>query len=110
AMSPSRQPPETAPATQRNRVRSMRAPGRRTAEPSTHITVATRCGSQGGRSRAAASTIDRSVMYTSQKLVQRDRQVANALAGRVIHGIGKRRANAGDPDLADALRAERVYV
>ena len=43
----------------------------------------------------------------SLKLVERDRQVAHALARRVEHRVGDRRRRAGDADLADAVRAER---
>ena len=42
--------PLTDPATQRKRVRIIRAPGRRTAEPCTHTPVAIRYGSPWRRS------------------------------------------------------------
>ena len=42
------------------------------------------------------------------QFVQRDRQVAHALAGRVIDRIGDRRRDPDDADLADALDAERI--
>src|SRR5690349_12929704 len=118
-MSPSRQPPETEPAIQRNWVSSMRAPGRRYAEPRTRTTVAIRCGSPRRRRRSAASMIDLSLIYssfarlradTTQQLVHRDRQVAHARAGGVEHGVRDRRGRAGDADLAGALDAERVDV
>ena len=41
---------------------------------------------------------------------RRDRQVANADAGRVVDGVGNRRRGADDADLADSLRAHRVDV
>src|SRR5262249_20584436 len=41
-------------------------------------------------------------------LVDGDRQVAHAPAGRVKHRIGDRRRGADDTDLAHALDAERV--
>src|SRR5262245_17648825 len=44
----------------------------------------------------------------SQQLVERDRQIANALAGRVEDGVGDRRRYAHDADFAQSLGAERV--
>src|SRR5438094_2034446 len=44
----------------------------------------------------------------SLQLIQRDRQIANALAGRVIDGIGDRRRDPDNTDLAEAFCAERI--
>src|SRR5262245_48942665 len=43
-----------------------------------------------------------------QHLIQRDRQVAYALAGRMIDRVGDGRRYADDADLADALDAEGI--
>ena len=42
--------------------------------------------------------------------VEGDRELANADPGRVPHRVGDRAGRSGDPDLADALDAERVDV
>src|SRR5436305_10942293 len=42
------------------------------------------------------------------QLVDRDRQVPHPLAGRVVDGVGDRRGDSRDADLADAPAAERV--
>jgi hypothetical protein len=42
------------------------------------------------------------------QLVQRDRQVAHALAGGVIDRVGDRRRDPDDADLANALDSERI--
>ena len=55
---------------------------------------------------ACAPTLSRGEQF-SQKLVERDRQVADALAGGVEHRVGDRGGDAGDADLADAARAQR---
>ncbi len=44
------------------------------------------------------------------ELVQRDRQIAHALAGCVIDGVGDRCRYADDTDLADALEPQRIAV
>jgi len=43
-----------------------------------------------------------------QQLIERDRKVAHAFAGRVIDRVGDRCCNTDDADLAQALDAERV--
>src|SRR5205085_9842777 len=43
----------------------------------------------------------------SNELVECDGKIANAAAGRVIHGIAQRTADTGDADFADAACAER---
>jgi len=55
--------------------------------------------------RAAAR---RCTLATSDDLVERDGQIAHALAGRMEHGIADRGGRARDADLAGALRAERA--
>src|SRR5919106_693089 len=45
-----------------------------------------------------------------QQLLRRDGQVADALSGRVVNGVGDRRGDAHDRELADPLDAERVGV
>src|SRR5919199_1659896 len=45
-----------------------------------------------------------------QQLLRRDGQVADALSGRVVNGVGDRRGDAHDRELADPLDAERVDV
>ena len=42
--------------------------------------------------------------------IEGDRELANANPGRVPHRVGDGAGGAGDPDLADALDAERVDV
>ncbi len=46
----------------------------------------------------------------SEQLVERDRQIAHALSGGVVNGIGNSRGRARDADLADALDADRIDV
>src|SRR6185503_3127347 len=45
-----------------------------------------------------------------QQLVERDREVTDANARRLINRVGDSRRGADDTELADALRAERVRV
>src|SRR6266567_2422494 len=45
-----------------------------------------------------------------QELIERDRQIAHANAGRVINGIGNSGGSSDNPNLADAFRAHRVDV
>src|SRR5438045_696299 len=44
------------------------------------------------------------------QLVERDRQIANATAGCVVHSIAKRSCNTRDADLADAPRAKWIEL
>src|SRR4029450_13028885 len=50
----------------------------------------------------------RSLASIPHQLVERDRQIAHALAGRVIDRVRNRRRSADNADFADALDAERI--
>src|SRR5436309_15298970 len=58
--------------------------------------------------RPTGSRPVRRAIPPSLQLIQGDRQVAHALAGRVIDGIGDRSRDPVNAYLADALRAERI--
>src|SRR5689334_14103570 len=89
----------------------MRAPGRRYEEPRTATTVASKNGAPSRRSAAASRTMtSSSLMAGSEQLVEGDGQVADPLPGGVVDGVGDGCADAGDPELADALRADLVHV
>jgi hypothetical protein len=46
----------------------------------------------------------------SQELVERDREIADTDAGRVINGIGDGGSGTDNPNLTNAFRAHRVDV
>src|SRR4051812_14660768 len=50
----------------------------------------------------------RVVEVSTQQLINGDRQVPNALSGRVINRVGNGGCDADDADLPDALDAERI--
>src|SRR3954471_11394369 len=47
---------------------------------------------------------------SSEQLVRRDRQFADALAAGVVNGVGDRRSDPDHGDLSHSLHAERVHV
>ena len=52
----------------------------------------------------------RVVEVSAQQLINGDRQVPDALSGRVINRVSDRRSDADDGDFADPLDTERIAV